>query len=105
MRNRVRLSRTAQNDLADLHEYLSGYSVAAANRVVANLGRVLEYDVAINPILYGWFYLLGCPLRARLFRISRRTQYWIVYEYREDLDLIFVHRIWNASRNPAAFEP
>ncbi|MGL4636810.1 MAG: type II toxin-antitoxin system RelE/ParE family toxin [Beijerinckiaceae bacterium] len=104
MPNKIRLSARAQQDVAELHGYLAGYSSTTADAIVADLERVLRLDVASNPEVYGWFYLMGEPVRARLFRISRRTQFWIVYEYSAEVNRVLIHRLWNASRNPQNFE-
>ncbi|MFM9976058.1 MAG: type II toxin-antitoxin system RelE/ParE family toxin [Beijerinckiaceae bacterium] len=104
MRNKIRFSAYAQRDIADLHDYLSAHSTKTADAIIADLERILMTDIAINPVVYGWFYLLHEPFRARLFRVSRRTQFWIIYEYSEATRLVLVHRLWNASRNPSAFE-
>jgi hypothetical protein len=42
--------------------------------------------------------------RGYLFRVGRRTSYWIVYTVDEDAKIVKVLRFWNASKEPAAFE-
>jgi hypothetical protein len=51
------------------------------------------------------FYLTGLPYRGYLFRVGRRTSFWIVYTVDEDAKLVRVLRFWNASGNPADFGP
>jgi hypothetical protein len=104
MPSKIRLSARAQQDVAELHGYFSGYSSRIADAIVVDLERVLRLDVASNPEVYGWFYLMGKPIRARLFRISCRTQFWIVYEYSAEMQHVLIHRLWNASRNPESYE-
>jgi plasmid stabilization system protein ParE len=104
MANDVFLTVPAQHHIALLQEYLSHYSVASADKALAEIGRALRVDIAPKPahlrlVLSDWL-----AYRARLFRIFRRTQFWIIYEFRDDIRRIDVLRIWNASRNPAAFE-
>lgn len=100
----VFLTDEALADIADLHEYLATYDPHVANRIVGELERVIRQDIAENPKAYTWFYIVGAPLRARLFRISRRTQYWVIYDIDADRNRVNIVRIWNASRNPFTFE-
>jgi plasmid stabilization system protein ParE len=91
-------------DLAELQEYLAGLDPVLAERVSFDLERIMRREIAGRPSLHSWFYLTGAPFRARLFRLSRRTQFWIIYEVKEDTELVMILRLWNASRDPAAFE-
>lgn len=43
--------------------------------------------------------LTGAPYRAYLFRVGRRTHYWIIYTVDEDSRLVNVLAFWNASRD------
>ncbi|MDQ2079562.1 hypothetical protein RA307_05155 [Xanthobacteraceae bacterium Astr-EGSB] len=47
---------------------------------------------------------MGAPYRANLFRVGRRTQYWIIYTVDEDAGVIDVLQFWNAMRDPRDFE-
>jgi hypothetical protein len=100
----VFLTNEALADIAQLQEYLAAIDPHMADRAIAELDRVMRADIAERPAAYTWFYLTGAPSRARLFRISRRTQYWVVYDIDMPRDRIVILRTWNASRDPAAFE-
>jgi mRNA-degrading endonuclease RelE of RelBE toxin-antitoxin system len=45
------------------------------------------------------------PYRAYLYRVGRRTQYWIVYTVDEQTRTVDILHFWNASRDPERFEP
>ena len=100
----VFLTDEALADVGQIHDYLSAFDPKLADRILSELDRILRHDIAARPLIYAAFYLTGAPFRGRLFRISRRTQYWIVYEVDEVARLITILRIWNASRDPTAFE-
>jgi plasmid stabilization system protein ParE len=104
MANRLVVAEAASRDIADIFDYLAGYSAESARRVITDLERVLRNDVALNPTLYRWSDLAGCPYRSRLYRLSRQTQYWIIFRHESDAGLVRVVRIWNTSRDPAKFE-
>jgi plasmid stabilization system protein ParE len=104
MQNSIVVAPSASHDIAEMFAYLSEYEPDYAKRILGDFRRVLRDDVAVNPTLYGKFHVTGLPYRARLFRLSRRTQFWIVYRYDSKTRLVRVVRLWNASRNPSAFE-
>jgi plasmid stabilization system protein ParE len=104
MAHDVLLTLPAQSDILALHAYLSDFNATTADRIVGELERTLRLDIAVHPEAYALFYVTGAPYRARLFRLSRRTQYWIIYEFRRAASRVDVLRVWNASRNPADFE-
>ncbi len=104
MAYRVALAAAALADFAELQSYLAQLDRPLADRITGDLQRILTAEISARPLLHPWFYRTGAPYRARLFRISRRTQFWIVYEVHEGEELVAVLRLWNASRDPAAFE-
>lgn len=61
-------------------------------------------SIAEAPHIWGHFALTGAPYRAYLFRVGRRTQYWIVYTVDDEARLIDVLHFWNAMRDPERFE-
>jgi hypothetical protein len=48
--------------------------------------------------------LNGRPYRAYLFRVGRRTQYWIIYTVDEHAGTVDVLSFWNAARDPDSFD-
>jgi plasmid stabilization system protein ParE len=104
MPNKLVVAESASRDIAAFFDYLSGYNIQLAMGVVNDIGRVLRNDVTINPTLYRWSDLAGRPYRGRLYRVSHRTQYWIIYRHDPEASEVKVVRFWNASRDPSTFE-
>lgn len=50
--------------------------------------------------MWSYFPLTGAPYRAYLFRVGRRTQYWIIYTVDEDARTVDILHFWNATRDP-----
>jgi plasmid stabilization system protein ParE len=100
----VSVAAAARRDFRDLIEWLSAANPAVASRVSNDLRMVSMLDLEQNPNRYAYFWLTGPPYRGRLFQISRNTKYWIVYRVNESERHVDVLRLWNASRNPSAFE-
>jgi mRNA-degrading endonuclease RelE of RelBE toxin-antitoxin system len=44
------------------------------------------------------------PYRAYLFRVGRRTQYWVIYTVDEEANTIDILSFWNAARDPASLD-
>jgi len=55
-------------------------------------------------VTWSYFPLTGAPYRAYLFRVGRRTQYWIVNTVDEGTRTVDVLNFWNASRDPESLE-
>jgi hypothetical protein len=64
----------------------------------------LTVNIAESPLTWGYFVFSGAPYRAYLFRIGRRTQYWIVYTVDEEERTVDIVRLWNATRDPDTLE-
>jgi hypothetical protein len=71
---------------------------------MAELAEAIAHHIKPRPAMWQHFFLTGAPYRAYLFKVSRRTAYWIVYSIDEDMEEINVLRFWNGSRDPEAFE-
>jgi hypothetical protein len=78
-------------------------SLSRASRS-SDLDRVLSVNIAEAPHTWSHFPFTGAPYRAYLFRVGRRTQYWIVYTVDDDARTIDVLHFWNAIRDPERFE-
>jgi hypothetical protein len=50
--------------------------------------------------MWSYFPLTGAPYRAYLFRVGRRTQYWIIYIVNESTRTVDVLSFWNTARDP-----
>jgi plasmid stabilization system protein ParE len=101
---RVRVARTAERDLDDMIDWLAMRNPVVAARVSSEIQTVLRRDLRETPKRYRYFWITGEPFRGRLFSVSRNMKYWIVYSVDDPARSVRVVRIWNASRNPAAFE-
>jgi hypothetical protein len=53
-----------------------------------------------SPLTWTYFVFTGPPYRAYLFRVGRRTQYWVIYTVDEDNRTVDILHFWNASRDP-----
>lgn len=100
----IRFDRVAIEDIQDFLAYLDDFSPDVSSSFADSLKQVIDRDLGGNPLRYSWFWQSGPPFRARLFRVSRRTAYWIIYEVDEPNHRVTILRFWNASRDPAAFE-
>jgi hypothetical protein len=100
---RVVRAQRAQTELARFAEYAADYSDDWAREQFARLERVFSRELAEAPQQWSYFYLTGAPYRAYLFRVGRRTQFWIVYTIDEDTNTVNILRFWNARGNSETF--
>jgi mRNA-degrading endonuclease RelE of RelBE toxin-antitoxin system len=96
--------RVAQSDIEDFGRYAANYSEDFAREQFVRLNRIFAVDLAEAPNTWNYFYVTGAPYRAYLFRVGRRTNYWIIYSVDDEAKVVRVLRFWNASREPASFE-
>jgi mRNA-degrading endonuclease RelE of RelBE toxin-antitoxin system len=101
---RVRIDPLAQREIDDFAAYTSSYSEEFAVEQFARLDDILSRDLAESPLRWTYFVLTGAPYRAVLFRVGRRTQYWIIYTVDEEDRTVTILRFWKASRNPEALD-
>jgi len=71
---------------------------------IERLDRILRFNLGEAPLTWSYFPLTGAPYRAYLFRVGRRTQYWIVYTVDEGTRTVDILIFWNASRDPESLE-
>src|SRR6266700_6382137 len=101
---RVRIDLVALRQIEDFAAYLRDYSEDFAIEQIERLDRILHFNLAESPLMWSYFPLTGAPYRAYLFRVGRRTQYWIIYTVDEDAQTVNVLLFWNASRDPEAID-
>ena len=77
MTYRVRIDPVAQGQIDHFAEYLSKYDEDFAVEQIERLDRILQTNLAEAPLTWGYFPLTGAPYRSYLFRVGRRTHYWI----------------------------
>jgi hypothetical protein len=99
---RLRIGRLAQLQINDFAEYLRGYDEKVADEQIERLDWILSENIAGAPFIWSYFALTGAPYRAYLFRVGRRTQYWVIYRVNEEAQTVDILRFWNASRDPAS---
>jgi mRNA-degrading endonuclease RelE of RelBE toxin-antitoxin system len=71
---------------------------------IERLDRILHANLAEAPLTWGYFPLTGAPRRGYLFRVGRRTHYWIVYTVDEERRTVDVLSFWNTARDPDAVD-
>jgi mRNA-degrading endonuclease RelE of RelBE toxin-antitoxin system len=100
MTYRVRVDPVAQEQIDRFADYLSKYDEDFAIEQIGRLDRILRADLAEAPLTWGYFPLTGVPYRGYLFRVGRRTQYWIIYTVDEDSRTVDILSFWNTARDP-----
>ena len=101
---RVRIDPVALRQIEQFAAYLSDYSEDFALEQIARLDRILRVNLGEAPLTWGYFPMTGAPYRAYLFRVGRRTQYWIIYSVDEQTETVDILHFWNASRDPESLE-
>ena len=104
MTYRVRIVPVAMRQMEDFAAYLSEYDEDFAVEQFERLDGVLAMQLGESPLTWAYFPLTGFPYRAYLFRVGRRTQYWIIYTVDELTRTVDVLQFWNASRDPRTLE-
>ncbi len=100
MTYRVRIDPVAQHQIDQFAIYLREYSEDFAVEQIERLDRILEFNLGQSPLMWSYFPLTGAPYRAYLFRVGRRTQYWIIYTVDESSRMVDVLSFWNTARDP-----
>jgi plasmid stabilization system protein ParE len=101
---RVRIDPVALREIESFAAYLGDYSEDFALEQFERLRRILSTTLREAPLMWGYFPLTGAPYRAYLFRVGRRTQYWIVYRVDEDAQTVDILKFWNTSRDPETLD-
>lgn len=97
---RVRIAPLALHQIDEFAEHLSDHSEAYAIEHIDRLNRILSVNLAESPLTWSYFPLTGAPYRAYLFRVGRRTQYWVIYTVDEEEQTVDVLHFWNTRRDP-----
>lgn len=96
----MRIDPAALRQIEDFAAYLTDYSEDYATEQIDRLDRILGVTLRDTPLTWGYFPLTGEPYRGYLFRVGRRTQYWIVHRTDEAAHTVDVLLFWNAGRDP-----
>ena len=101
---RLRITPLAQQDIDQLAAYLGAYDESFAVEQIDRLHRILFDSLAVSPHTWAYFPLTGAPYRAYLFRVGRRTHYWVIYTVDDEAKTVDVLRFWNARRDPESLD-
>lgn len=104
MTYRVRIDLIAQRQIDQFALYLRDYDEDFAIEQIERLDRILFSNLAEAPLTWSYFPLTGAPYRACLFRVGRRSQYWIIYTVDEDRRTVNVLSFWSTARDPDTIE-
>jgi hypothetical protein len=101
---RVRIDPVALGQIDQFARYLRDYDEGFAIEQIERLDRILRLNLGESPLTWSYFPLTGAPYRAYLFRVGRRTQYWIIYTVDEDSSTVDVLSFWNTHRDPETID-
>lgn len=101
---RVRIDPAALRHIDEFAAYLRDYSEEFALEQIERLDRIIAINLGEMPLTWSYFPFTGAPYRAYLFRVGRRTQYWIVYTVDEESRTVDILHFWNSMRDPAGLE-
>lgn len=101
---RVRIDPVAQQHIDEFATYLRSYSEDFALEQIDRLDRIIAENLGDMPLTWSYFFFTGAPYRAYLFRVGRRTQYWIIYTVDEEARTVDILHFWNAMRDPDALK-
>ena len=104
MAYRVLIDPVAHDQIDRFAEYLREYNEAFAVEQIDRLRRIIQFDIGESPLMWGHFPLTGAPYRGYLFRVGRRTQYWIIYTVDEANRTVSVLSFWNTARDPETLD-
>jgi mRNA-degrading endonuclease RelE of RelBE toxin-antitoxin system len=104
MTYRVRIDPVAQRQIDQFAVYLRDYDEDFAIEQIERLDRILYANLAEAPLTWTYFPLTGAPYRGYLFRVGRRTHYWIIYTIDEDSRTVDILSFWNTARDPDAVD-
>ena len=104
MTYRVRIDPVALRQIEQFAIYLRDYSEDFAIEQIERLDRILHFNLGESPLTWGYFPLTGAPYRAYLFRVGRRTHYWIIYTVNDDSRTVDILAFWNAARDPETID-
>jgi hypothetical protein len=104
MSYRVRIDPVAQRQIDQFARYLRDYEQDFAIEQIHRLDRILFTNLAVTPRTRSYFPLTGAPYRAYLFRVGRRTQYWMIYTVDQDSRTVNVLSFWNSVCDPDTIE-
>jgi len=100
----VRIDPVALQQIDEFAVYLRRYDEDFATEQIERLDRIIARNLRESPLTWSYFPLTGAPYRAYLFRVGRRTQYWLIYTADEETRIVDLLHFWNAMRDPDALD-
>lgn len=100
---RLRIDPNALIQIDEFVAYLREYDEVFAIEQIERLDRALRL-LRESPLTWSYFPLTGMPYRAYLFRVGRRTQYWVIYTVDEEANMIDLLSFWNAAHDPDSLD-
>jgi plasmid stabilization system protein ParE len=97
----VQFDPVALDEILNFLAYLADFDPDVSARYDIKLEQLIDNDLSESPLRYSWFWKSGPPYRGRLFHVSRRTKFWIIYTVDDAQRRVDVLRFWNASRDPS----
>jgi mRNA-degrading endonuclease RelE of RelBE toxin-antitoxin system len=104
MAYRVRIDPVALRQFEQFAAYLRDYDEEFAIEQIERLDRTLRATLGQSPLMWSYFPLTGAPYRGYLFRVGRRTQYWIIYTVDEQAGTVDILSFWNTARDPETID-
>jgi hypothetical protein len=104
VRFRVRIDPVAQRHIDEFAGYLRRYDEAFAIKQIERLDRIIAVNLGETPLTWSYCAFTGAPYRAYLFRVGRRTQYWLIYTVDEQTGTVDLLQFWNAMRDPETLD-
>ena len=99
----IRIDDRAQREIDECAAWMKGYSEDFMLAQLDRIEAIFRGTLARSPAMWSYFFITGAPYRAYLFKVGRRTSYWIVYKIDEEAQRVEILRFWNASRDTKAF--
>jgi ParE toxin of type II toxin-antitoxin system, parDE len=97
----IQLDPVALEEIRDFLGYLADFDPDVSARYETPLEQLIDSDLSESPHRFSWFWKSGPPYRGRLFHVSRRTKFWIIYTIDEERHRVDILHFWNASRDPS----
>jgi hypothetical protein len=97
----VQFDLVALDEIWDFLAFLADFDPDVSTRYETLLEQLIDSDLSEAPLRHSWFWKSGPPYRDRLFHVSRRTKFWIIYKVDESQRRVDVLRFWNATRDPS----
>ena len=100
LKYRILIDRRAQDDLNEFYEYLREYSESTALKYVEAFYDAVDQTLAEFPHSCAFLPEIGAPYRGLLFRVSKRTAFWVIFTVHDETHEVRILRFWNAAREP-----